>query len=49
VGKVPVKRNRFITLAGGQKSVNRELEAKARGLAGLKGYTTNLADPRRSS
>ena len=24
------------------KSVNRELEAKARGLAGLKGYTTNL-------
>jgi hypothetical protein len=48
-GKVPVKRNRFITLAGGQKSVNRELEAKARGLAGLEGYTTNLADPRRSS
>src|SRR6266487_5764096 len=42
-GKVPVKRNRFITLAGGEKSVNRELEAKARGLAGLKGYTTNLA------
>jgi hypothetical protein len=48
-GKVPVKRNRFITLARGEKSVNRELEAKARGLAGLKGYTTNLADPRRSS
>jgi hypothetical protein len=23
--------------------VNRELEAKARGLAGLKGYTTNLS------
>jgi hypothetical protein len=42
-GKVPVKRNRFITLAGGQKSVNRELETKARALAGLKGYTTNLA------
>jgi hypothetical protein len=42
-GKVPVKRNRFITLAGGHKSVNRELEAKARRLAGLKGYTTNLA------
>ena len=27
---------------GPTKSVNRELEAKARGLAGLKGYTTNL-------
>jgi hypothetical protein len=34
-GKVPVKRNRFITLAGGDKSVNRELEAKARTLARL--------------
>ncbi len=44
-GKVPVKRNRFITLAGGEKSVNRALEAKARGLAGLKGYTTNITDP----
>jgi Transposase DDE domain len=42
-GLVPVKRNRFITLAGGQNSVNRDLEAKARALAGLKGYTTNLA------
>ncbi len=44
-GKVPVKRNRFIALAGGEKSVNRALEAKARGLAGLKGYTTNITDP----
>jgi hypothetical protein len=42
-GLVPVKRHRFITLAGGQNSVNRALEAKARRLAGLKGYTTNLA------
>jgi transposase len=41
-GRAPVKRNRFINLAGATKSVNRELEAKARGLAGLKGYTTNL-------
>jgi hypothetical protein len=39
---VPVKRNRFIQLSGGAKSVNRELEAKARALAGLKGYVTNL-------
>ncbi len=42
---MPVKRNRFIKLAGADKSVNRELEAKARGLAGLKGYITNLPDP----
>jgi transposase len=30
-------------LSGGTKTVNRELEAKARGLAGIKGYITNLA------
>jgi Transposase DDE domain len=40
-GKVPVKRNRFIQLSGGTRSVNRELEEKARALAGLKGYVTN--------
>jgi transposase len=43
-GRAPVKRNRFIKLSGATKSVNRELEAKARGLAGLKGYTTNLVE-----
>jgi hypothetical protein len=43
-GRAPVKRNRFIKLTGTTKSVNRELEAKARGLAGLKGYTTNLVE-----
>jgi hypothetical protein len=42
-GLAPVKRNRFIALDGATKSVNRELEAKARDLAGLKGYVTNLA------
>jgi hypothetical protein len=42
-GKTAVKRNRFVQLSGGTKSVNRELEAKARALAGLKGYITNLA------
>jgi hypothetical protein len=41
-GKAPVKRNRFIALSGGVKSVNRALEAKARELAGLKAYITNL-------
>jgi hypothetical protein len=42
-GLAPVKRNRFIALDGAIKSVNRELEAKARALAGIKGYKTNLA------
>jgi hypothetical protein len=42
-GKAPVKRNRFIALDGSTTTVNRELEAKARELAGLKGYLTNLA------
>jgi hypothetical protein len=43
-GKTAVKRNRFVKLTGGDRSVNRALEAKARSLAGLKGYVTNL-DP----
>jgi hypothetical protein len=42
-GLAPVKRNRFIALDGAVKSVNRELEGKARTLAGIKGYKTNLA------
>ena len=42
-GLAPVKRNRFIQLEGAVKSVNRELEEKARTLAGIKGYKTNLA------
>jgi hypothetical protein len=41
-GKTAVKRNRFVQLHGGIKSVNRDLEAKARALAGLKGYITDL-------
>jgi hypothetical protein len=41
-GNAPVKRNRFIQLSGGTRSVNRGLEQKARALAGLKGYITNL-------
>ncbi|MDZ4250235.1 MAG: IS1634 family transposase [Candidatus Nanopelagicales bacterium] len=44
-GTVPVKRNRFVKLVGADKSVNRQLEAKARSLAGLKGYVTNLQNP----
>jgi Transposase DDE domain len=41
-GEVPVKRNRFVQLTDTTKTVNRDLEAKARALAGLKGYVTNL-------
>ena len=41
-GHAAVKRNRFIKLTGATKSVNRELAAKTRALAGWKVYTTNL-------
>lgn len=44
-GKTAVKRNRFVRLTGAAKSVNRTLETKARSLAGIKGYATNIADP----
>jgi hypothetical protein len=44
-GQAAIKRNRFVQLAGATKTINRELEAKARALAGLKGYVTNLPDP----
>lgn len=44
-GKTAVKRNRFVKLTDATKSVNCELEAKARALAGIKGYVTNIADP----
>ena len=41
-GKTSIKRNRFIQISGETKSIDRDLEAKARVLAGWKGYTTNL-------
>jgi hypothetical protein len=34
-----------VRLSSGDRSVNRDLEAKAGALAGLKGYVTNLTDP----
>lgn len=37
-----MKRNRFVHLSGEEKTINRELETKARALAGIKGYVTNL-------
>ncbi len=44
-GKEAVKRNRFVKLTGGDKTINRELEAKARAVAGLKAYITNMVEP----
>ncbi|HEX5906858.1 MAG TPA: hypothetical protein VFY56_07560 [Propionibacteriaceae bacterium] len=44
-GQAAVNRNRFVQLTGGTKAVNRDLEDKARALAGLKGYVTNLEAP----
>ncbi|KAE8762127.1 IS1634 family transposase [Georgenia thermotolerans] len=48
-GKAPVKRNRFLTVTGEARAVNRDLEAKARALAGYKGYLTNLPPERASA
>jgi transposase len=44
-GQIAIKRNRFVRLTGATKSVNRELEAKARALAGIKAYLTNIGEP----
>lgn len=44
-GKTAVKRNRFVKLADATESVNRDLEAKACALAGIKGYVTNIDNP----
>ena len=44
-GKASVKRNRFVSITGGTKTVNRDLETKARALAGWKSYITNIANP----
>ena len=44
-GKAPVKRNRFIKLAGATKTVNRDLEAKTRALAGPEGLHHQPGQP----
>jgi hypothetical protein len=44
-GQTAIKRNRYVQLTGATKTINRELEAKTRALAGLKGYITNLEAP----
>jgi hypothetical protein len=43
-GQAAIKRNRFVTLTGGTRAVNRDLETKARTLAGWKPYVTNILD-----
>jgi hypothetical protein len=43
-GQAAIKRNRFVTITGGTRTVNRDLETKARALAGWKPYVTNLVD-----
>ena len=37
--------NRTVQLTGAKKAINRELEAKARALAGLRNTVTNLPEP----
>ncbi|RRD48648.1 transposase [Arachnia propionica] len=44
-GRTTPKRNRFLQVKEATTSINRALEAKARALAGWKGYITNLPDP----
>jgi hypothetical protein len=44
-GTGKVKRNRFVKIDGARKSINHELEEKARSLAGFKAYITNIPDP----
>lgn len=41
-GRAQVKRNRFLTVTDEHREVNRDLEQKARDLAGLKAYITSL-------
>jgi Transposase DDE domain len=41
-GEISVKRNRFVKLSGGTKTINQDLVSKTRALAGIKGYWTDL-------
>jgi hypothetical protein len=46
-GQTAIKRNRYVQLTGATKTINRELEAKTRALAGFKGlrHQPGSADP----
>ena len=48
-GKASVKRNRFVTLIGGDKTVNRDLDAKAGRWQGSRATPPTCPTPRRSS
>ncbi len=43
-GEASVKKNRYVKLTDATKSVNEELAARKRDLAGIKGYVTNLTE-----
>lgn len=43
-GVVSVKKNRYVTLEGAEKSLNEALIQKRRDLAGIKGYVTNMLE-----
>lgn len=47
-GRAQLKKNRFLTVTDESREVNRELEAKARSLAGWKAYITNLSEEQAS-
>ncbi len=44
-GQVPVTRTKFLTIEGQSKRLNQTLIDKAKSLAGIKGYVTNLDIP----
>jgi len=45
-GKAKVKSNKYLSLTGESREVNRELENRHRMLAGWKAYVTNIPDPK---
>ena len=47
--KAAVKRNRFVKLTGGSRTINRDLESKARALAGSRPTSPTSTTPRPSS
>ena len=44
-GQIPAKRTKFLSIQAKSKQLNQKLIDKARALAGIKGYVTNLDIP----
>lgn len=44
-GQIPASRTKFLTVKAKRKQLNQKLSGKARALAGIKGYDTNLDIP----